>query len=580
MARTTVNVYEIDDTYVSSSNSTSNYGRYNSLSMSVTDAETYRVLFRLGQSTDRTKYGSKKLIHASVKMYIESFFNGVAPVGNIAIFAPLEDWSEYTVTYADRPKSLFKTNAFDESITFSTGWIEIPLDAFLNNVTDFIKYGIAVVGVPDGATGIMYITSTAASSSNAPYFVLVYADAPELPAQTYPINGDVVGNTGAGTVRFTWDYHPSPVSLYAQKSYKLQISTDGIAWTDYAGTTANPYADIAATSIPSGYFYWRVQTIDADDVPSDFSDTQLCYGGSAPAAPNITTSIFDKAKPRLAWTASFTQTAYQVKVVSGSDTIIDTAAATADQYFDFPVTVTSGSAYTVQVRAKNTDGIYSEWATASISASFTAPAKPTFVTVKKNNSIEITVTNSDTVTRNDVYRSDNEEWVCIGSTDEDGIYLDWSVPTGSVIYKVVAVSDAGETESEEATTSFALTHGVLTCVDYPSLEVSVDYNTSWSRGGEYGTELMQFAGREKPVAEFDEHASRNLSLDFETDDVSLFATLEEAMAAKCTMLYRDARIKLYGVCSNISCSNDEYNTVYGISFVLSEIEHDEAVSAE
>jgi hypothetical protein len=202
------------------------------------------------------------------------------------------------------------------------------------------------------------------------------------------------------------------------------------------------------------------------------------------------------------------------------------------------------------------------------------------VTVKKNNSIEITVTNSDTVTRNDIYREEDSGWVCIGMTDEDDSYTDWSAPVGTVTYKVVAVSDAGETESDEGNIAFALTHGVLTCVDYPNLEVSVDYNTSWSRGGEYGTEIMQFAGREKPVAEFDEHASRNISLDFETKDASLFTTLEEAMTAKCTMLYRDARIKLYGVCSNISCSNDEYNAVYGISFVLSEIEHDEAVSTE
>lgn len=576
MARTTVNIFRVADTHIRSDSSTTNYGRASVLYLGYNSSSLYRLLIR--PLVFPTVPAGKKVVALSYKFYV---YNTPALNANIGIFEVLSEWSEYGVTYANQPKSLFKEKAFSAATTFSTGWVEIPLNYFVDNIDSLIKCGVMLGDIDRTVDGLLYMDSSENTEAlQAPYFTLTYADAPELPTQTYPINGDVVGNTGAGTVRFTWDYHPSPVSLYAQKSYKLQISTDGITWTDYTGTTANPYADIAATSIPSGYFYWRVQAVDADDVPSDFSDTQLCYGGSAPAAPNITTSIFDKAKPRLVWTTAFTQTAYQVKVISGSDTIIDTSAATADQYLDFPVSVASGSAYTVQVRAKNTYGIYSEWASASISASFTAPVKPTFVTVKKNNSIEITVTNSDTVTRNDVYRSENEEWVCIGSTDEDGIYLDWSAPTGSVTYKVIAVSDAGETESDEAVVSFALTHGVLTCVDYPNLEVSVDYNTSWSRGGEYGAELMQFAGREKPIAEFDEHASRNISLDFETKDASLFAALEEAMTAKCTMLYRDARIKLYGVCSNVSCTNDEYGLVYGISFVLSEIEHSEAVSTE
>jgi hypothetical protein len=577
MARTTVNVYDMEDTYLQSgAYSAVNYGRSESLMLGYASSYKCKILLRPLFLQDAPP--DKKLIHISCKLYNPSSSNPFN--SNIAVLKVLEKWSEYVAAYVTCPKVSYQAKALDTAGTFPAGWLEIPLDVFLDDLESLRSYGVALIDIDRTVDGTLVFPSSEVVGENAPHFVLTYADAPELPTQAYPLNGEVVNNSGEGNSRFTWDYHPSPVSLYAQKSYTLQISTDGLTWTDYTETTANAYADIAATSIPSGYFYWRVQTIDTDDVPSDFSDTQLCYGGSAPAAPNITTSVLDKAKPRLEWITSFTQTAYQVKVISGSDTIIDTAAATADQYLDFPVSVASGSAYTVQVRAKNTDGIYSEWASASISASYTAPAKPTFVTVKKNNSIEITVTNSDTVTRNDVYRSDNEEWVCIGSTDEDGIYLDWSVPTGSVTYKVVAVSDTGETESDEASDSFALTSGFLTCVDIPTLEVPVQYNTSWSRGGEYGAELMQFAGRVKPVAEFDEHASRNISLSFETDDADLFSTLEEAMTAKCTMLYRDARIKLYGVCSNITCSNDEYNAVYGISFVLSEIEHDEAVSTE
>lgn len=591
MARTTINVYEMEDTYVSTyaNDESTNFGRegYFFVGYYKSDSNVSGI-FRTLLRPKFTIPQNKKIVELSLMVNIieavpPASIAGQIPQFNLGVRKLLESWDEHVVTYNERPKALTVGSAFAAAPAYAIGWLEIPLNIVITNnlIDEMLETGIELVQgetIVDGR--IQASSSEAVSPGESPYFKVTYADPPELPTQTYPINGEVVNNSGEGNIRFTWDYHSSPVSLYAQKSYKLQISQDALTWTDYEGTTANPYADIPATSVPSGYFYWRIQTTDTDDVPSDFSDTQLCYGGSAPTAPNITTSILDKAKPRLAWTASFTQAAYQVKVISGSDTIIDTAAATADQYFDFPVSVSSGSAYTVQVRAKNTDGIYSEWASASISASFSAPAKPTFVTVKKNNSVEITVTNTDAVTRNDVYRKDGIEWIRIGTTDEDGIYLDWSAPSGEITYKVVAVNDAAETESDEADFSFSLTCGVLTCVDIPTLEVPVQYNTSWSRGGEYGAELMQFAGRKKPVAEFDEHASRNISLDFETDDVDLFSSLEEAMEAKCTMLYRDSRIKLYGVCSNISCKNDESGLIFSLSCVLSEIEHDEAVSTE
>ena len=137
------------------------------------------------------------------------------------------------------------------------------------------------------------------------------------------------------------------------------------------------------SGLRGGNFYWRVQTIDTDDAPSDYSDQAYAYYGTAPTAPSIVTSVFTAAKPRLIWTTTFTQSAYKVQILKGATYIVDITAESSDQFYDIPVALENGEQYTVRVSARDEAAHYSAWAEDAITANYIIPTTPSFFLSKK-----------------------------------------------------------------------------------------------------------------------------------------------------------------------------------------------------
>ena len=118
MARTTVNVYEMEDTYLSSYSSDPNYGRTETLMIGRSVNAPYQIYTILMRPTSfpGTPVG-KKVIHISCNLYCKS---AGALNANIAILKVLADWPEYEVLYSTRPKMSYQTNAFVTAGTFSS----------------------------------------------------------------------------------------------------------------------------------------------------------------------------------------------------------------------------------------------------------------------------------------------------------------------------------------------------------------------------------------------------------------------------------------------------------------------------
>lgn len=332
--------------------------------------------------------------------------------------------------------------------------------------------------------------------------------------------------------------------------------------------------------IPSGNFYWRVQTIDTDDAPSDYSDQAYAYYGTAPTAPSIVTSVFTAAKPRLIWTTTFTQSAYKVQILKGATYIVDITAESSDQFYDIPVALENGQQYTVRVSARDEAAHYSAWAEDAITADYIIPTTPSFVLSKKKDSIDIVISHNQTgILRYDIYRFSPGEtdFIRIGSTTTKK-YKDWSVMDGEVRYKVIAVSDSGESKAAQQQTVFELTTGWLTPVDDPAHPFEVRYNVQDKYYTDYDVSMMEYAGREKPVAEFGQLAQRSVTVSFATNDKDAYKALERVIQQRKTVLYRNARMKMYGVCTSPSDQPaDYYGMIYNLSFVINEVEHSEVV---
>lgn len=407
----------------------------------------------------------------------------------------------------------------------------------------------------------------------------VIADPPQIPTVKSPILGETVSPSG-GVVRFSWAHNPSPQSNLPQKGYNLQISGDGLTWETITATSTNQYADVPIAKIPSGNFYWRVQTIDTDDAPSDYSDQAYAYYGTAPTAPSIVTSVFTSAKPRLIWTTTFTQSAYKVQILKGATYIVDITAESSDQFYDIPVALENGEQYTVRVSARDEAAHYSAWAEDTITANYIIPTTPSFVLSKKKDSIDIVISHNQTgILRYDIYRfaPGDTDFIRIGSTTTKK-YKDWSVMDGEVRYKVIAVSDSGESKGEQQQTTFELTTGWLTPVDDPTHPFEVRYNVQDRYHTDYDVSMMEYSGREKPVAEFGQIAQRSISVSFATNDKDAYKALERVIQQRKTVLYRNARMKMYGVCISPSDQPaDYYGMIYNLSFVINEVEHSEVV---
>ena len=323
-----------------------------------------------------------------------------------------------------------------------------------------------------------------------------------------------------------------------------------------------------------------MQTIDTDDAPSDYSDQAYAYYGTAPTAPSIVTSVFTSAKPRLIWTTTFAQSAYKVQILKGATYIVDITAESSDQFYDIPVVLENGEQYTVRVSARDEAAHYSAWAEDAITANYIIPTTPSFFLSKKKDSIEIIISHNQTgILRYDIYRlaTGETDFIRIGSTTTKK-YKDWSVMAGNVRYKVIAVSDSGESKAAQQQTVFELTTGWLTPVDDPSHAFEVRYNVQDKYYTDYDVSMMEYAGREKPVAEFGQLAQRSVTVSFATNDKDAYKALERVIQQRKTVLYRNARMKMYGVCISPSDQPaDYYGMIYNLSFVINEVEHSEVV---
>lgn len=573
MAKTTITTKALDGVYVNSIHPEKNYGQSTDMYIGSEHVgsgqyQYYHAYIKSDiQLPLRKKAISLKFKLPRIELPPEQQFR-------IYFYEILSEWDEMTITFDNRPKrrALAKLDVTIDT----TPIVTLEVSEFVTLET--LRRGIGIYAESDGGTKYLRFGSPR-NNDFTPTIELVVVDYPNLPIAKSPIYGEAV-ELSNGTVRFSWEHNPSEQSNLPQKGYNLQISGDGLTWETITATSTNQYADVPIAKIPSGNFYWRVQTIDTDDAPSDYSDQAYAYYGTAPTAPSIVTSVFTSAKPRLIWTTTFAQSAYKVQILKGATYIVDITAESSDQFYDIPVALENGQQYTVRVSARDEAAHYSAWAEDAITASYIVPTTPSFILSKKKDSVEITISHNEAgILRYDIYRADpgDTDFIRIGSTSTKK-YVDWSVMDGENRYKVIAVNASGESEGAQQSTTFELTTGWLTPVDDPAHPFEVRYNVQDRYYTDYDVSMMEYAGREKPVAEFGQIAQRSISVSFATNDKDAYKALERVIQLRKTVLYRNARMKMYGVCISPSDQPaDYYGMIYNLSFIINEVEHSEVV---
>lgn len=204
------------------------------------------------------------------------------------------------------------------------------------NVMTSGKYEWAVVG--NDQYGNSWVTA---------WLTIDTTDAVSSAAPVSPI-GTIVDNDNP--VAFVWQHIISTGS--AQTKADLQKSADGETWTDLVTVTgAETETVIAAGTLASGTWWWRVRTYNLDGVAGKWSSAAQFVAIGSPTAPKLTVKD-TSPKPVIEWQTT-EQEAYEL-TLDGEPT---TAYGAAKRWRS-PKYLADG-AHVVSVRVQNSYGRWS-----------------------------------------------------------------------------------------------------------------------------------------------------------------------------------------------------------------------------
>lgn len=490
----------------------------------------------------------------------------------------LQSWLRTTVTYNTRP-------SIGAGITVEK---ELPSGtAVYDNIGSAIG---GKVNITDIATSAAQINRGFAFESNdidptwysllsGAIILITYEPTPPAPGKPIliePYNGEFVHPEDVSTedpLRFAWEFVPSELG-YGQSKYQLETSADGITFTGSAVESADQEAYF--NSWDASAMYWRLRTQDTSGAWSPYSDVRTLRIVDTSDAPVITTVSADRAKPLIEWTTSLVQARFQIRIKLGSETLVDAMITTEEKSYQCPIALESGETYTIQLRIYTYSDYNSAWGSGSLAVSYTAPTAPTFITQKKKYSVELTITNTPPAEINNIYRLVNGEYIKIGTAAPNGTFEDREALYGVNTYKVGAMNADVEALSDAVDYNLTFSGGVLCFIGDDGDAVPVKYNVECECGGDFGGQLLFFAGRVRPVAEFSEHIARTISIAYETKSYDDYARIDDDLTARRIALYRDKRTHMYGLPTNVSnrAGADAMNRWYQVRFVLNEIDYE------
>lgn len=329
-----------------------------------------------------------------------------------------------------------------------------------------------------------------------------------------------------------------------------------------------------ASFFSAGNYEMRVEYVTQAyglDPATFYSNTVTFTAVTAPTAPTITVPVNNAVIPTETSNVTFThataQTDVQVRVMNGaavewdSGTVaISTAATSSTVLASFG---TNSVPRVIQARTR-TGGVWSAWASRNVTVSWTLPAVPTVTAVGEdtqafgmNHAVRVTVTNPTPTGTQPVVTSYEVRWRRMAywpaertmGTQTAGQPLVWYLPPGeSIQVRVTVRADNGTTRENAAwitvTPSPSIKGVALTDMDDQTTSTLVfRYNDDGAIDKhEVESALMQFSGREYPVAEFGPATTRNIevpTLHLKTD-AHLFA-LRLMLTRRTLVAYRDKR---------------------------------------
>ena len=265
-------------------------------------------------------------------------------------------------------------------------------------------------------------------------------------------------------------------------------------------STGSVTSRLTVTYIPA----WATSPSDYRTVVKEVTFT--AYGPPPNPTLNLS-SIYNTAFPLFSWTASNEQMAWQLKVLDGVITVIDTGETvnTARQY-QHNNPLENNKVYQAQLRIRNQYNLYSSWVSATFQVSYAELAQPTF-NIYANHvdaCIVLNIYNGDDENfyKSQVYRRETgtATWLQIADNlAQNDEFKDFECASGiEYEYKVRALSsELTYTDSDVKTMSVKFSYPRLSIAgtnDFIILDSNFEVGTSYNDGKSY----QLYAGLSEP----------------------------------------------------------------------------------
>jgi hypothetical protein len=431
-------------------------------------------------STGKIIGSSASQKNGSVNIFLPYYwYNVIGSNAYLAIGCVNEPWDYQTVTYNNRPSFTLLKNANGAS---NFGVIAVTHEQY----EKIRQYGVAVYLIPNSIINeINSYGMNSAFASSKPYLHVCLFDSIPIVTPIAPLRKfvDALADT-----TFQWNYSNEYADV--QKSYVIQTSADGVSWTELsAATTSETSVVIPAGTLTSTMKYWRIKVVSLYDYESEWSAAvqivvtapSVCILGSVSSIP----------RPVVTWSCEGQQ-AFQARFGSlETGTIFSTAKT-----YKCPIFLADGT-HTVSVRTQGTNGLWSQWASQTITVANVPGDAVTLVVFPKHHA-RLSWSGGEA---SDFYVL--RDGVPIAKTDANE-YTDF-LSLGKHSYQVLEqLADGNYTLSNKVTVTLTVPNTMITPVSEESwqdLQYSLESSPTFGEAHAKTVALIHYVGRELPVAE-------------------------------------------------------------------------------
>ena len=430
----------------------------------------------------------------------------------------------------------------------------------------------------DGSLYGDWVTSSA--------FTINHNKPPSSPSNMEPKGGALYDRTQ--DIRFTWKHNDQD----RQSKFNFRWRKKGASsWNTVSRTTTNNFYIAPAMTFPVGDIEWQVQTFDQKGLSSPYSSTNIFYATEESNAPIIVTPSQDEIvtipDPVIQW-SSVDQAYFEIEVLSG-DSVIWKAESFSDvKGYSIEEELSNDTDYTVRVRVRSDKGLWSSWSEVDFSTSFTPPDIPEVnLNIRPEDAaIEVSVFNSDSsegeapaVAYNEVFRKvygSSEEYKRVSSYLATNSYWIDYTPGSGIVYEYMVRSwgvNGAYIDSIPVLGQVQFKDSWLTLVNRPNDRLILKFNPSRSIKRSVKRTMMEFNGREFPVAEFGSGQSKDIDVSFDIRDDQEIEVLYYFLESKSTILYRDSRGRKEYVTIDSVNVDDKFPRGYTVSLTLNRVDY-------